>query len=178
MSVERVQRKSGAVWRVRWRENGQPRSRVLGSKRDAELFEADITRRKRLGQLAQIDAGRQTVAEFAREWWRIHAVRTCQTRLRRAWLPLRSLSQRPMTESCSAKSIGAWRALRAVIDGAWPGPGGRSAAFDDGESRYLVSPRTLRGSRTWEAVPGRQLAADDIAAQLVGDLEIGAAGLG
>jgi integrase len=73
MSVERVQRKNGVVWRVRWRENGQPRSRVMGSKRDAELFEADITRRKRLGQLAQIDAGRQTVAEFAREWWRIHA---------------------------------------------------------------------------------------------------------
>jgi hypothetical protein len=73
MSIERVRRKSGVVWRVRWRENGQPRSRVMGSKRDAELFEADITRRKRLGQLAQIDAGRQTVAEFAREWWRIHA---------------------------------------------------------------------------------------------------------
>ena len=73
MSIERVQRKSGAVWRVRWRENGQPRARVLGSKRDAELFEADIKRRKRLGQLAQIDAGRQTVAEFAREWWRVHA---------------------------------------------------------------------------------------------------------
>ena len=73
MSVERVQRKSGVVWRVRWRENGQPHSRVMGTKRDAELFEADITRRKRLGQLAQIDAGRQTVAEFAREWWRIHA---------------------------------------------------------------------------------------------------------
>jgi len=73
MSIERVQRKSGPVWRVRWRENGQPHSRVMGTKRDAELFEADITRRKRLGQLAQIDAGRQTVAEFAREWWRIHA---------------------------------------------------------------------------------------------------------
>jgi len=73
MSVERVQRKNGAVWRVRWRENGQPHSRVLGSKRDAELFEADVKRRKRLGQLAQIDAGRQTVAEFAREWWRVHA---------------------------------------------------------------------------------------------------------
>jgi hypothetical protein len=26
-SVERVQRKSGVVWRVRWRENGQPHSR-------------------------------------------------------------------------------------------------------------------------------------------------------
>ncbi len=85
MSVERVQRKSGAVWRVRWRENGQPRSRVMGSKRDAELFEADITRRRRLGQLAQIDAGRQTVAEFAREWWRIHAEPNLATRTRESY---------------------------------------------------------------------------------------------
>jgi hypothetical protein len=85
MSVERVQRKNGAVWRVRWRENGKPRSRVMGSKRDAELFEADITRRKRLGQLAQIDAGRQTVAEFAREWWRIHAEPNLATRTRESY---------------------------------------------------------------------------------------------
>ena len=49
MSVERVRRKSGTVWRVRWHENGQPRSRVMGSKRDAELFKADLTRCKGLG---------------------------------------------------------------------------------------------------------------------------------
>jgi len=85
MSVERVQRKSGAVWRVRWRENGQPHSRVMGSKRDAELFEADITRRKRLGQLSQIDAGRETVAEFAREWWRIHAEPNLAARTRESY---------------------------------------------------------------------------------------------
>jgi integrase len=85
MSVERVQRKSGIVWRVRWRENGQPHSRVLGSKRDAELFEADIKRRKRLGQLAQIDAGRQTVAEFAREYWRIHAEPNLSARTRESY---------------------------------------------------------------------------------------------
>ncbi len=85
MSVERVQRKSGTVWRVRWRENGQPRSRVMGSKRDAELFEADITRRKRLGQLAQIDAGRQTVAEFAREWWRVHVIPNLSPRTRETY---------------------------------------------------------------------------------------------
>jgi integrase len=57
----------------------------MGSKRDAELFEADITRRKRLGQLAQIDAGRQTVAEFAREWWRIHAEPNLATRTRETY---------------------------------------------------------------------------------------------
>lgn len=74
MSVERAERKGGVVWRVRWRENGQPRSRVIGKKRDAEAFDADVKRRKRLGQLAQMDAGRQSVAEFADEWWELHAV--------------------------------------------------------------------------------------------------------
>jgi len=85
MSAERVQRKNGTVWRVRWRENGQPHSRVMGSKRDAELFEAEIKRRKRLGQLAQIDAGRQTVAEFAREWWRMHAEPNLAARTRESY---------------------------------------------------------------------------------------------
>jgi integrase len=85
VSVERVQRKSGAVWRVRWRENGQPRSRVLGNKRDAEIFEAEIKRRKRMGQLAQMDAGRQTVADFARDWWRMHAVPNLTPRTRETY---------------------------------------------------------------------------------------------
>ena len=85
MSVERIQRKRGAVWRVRWRENGQPHSRVMGSKRDAELFEGEIKRRKRLGQLAQIDAGRQTLAEFAREWWRTHAEPNLAARTRESY---------------------------------------------------------------------------------------------
>src|SRR5919107_1964791 len=85
VSVERIQRKRGAVWRVRWRESGQPHSRVMGSKRDAELFEGEIKRRKRLGQLAQIDAGRQTVAEFAREWWRMHAEPNLTSRTRETY---------------------------------------------------------------------------------------------
>jgi integrase len=85
MSLERVRRKSGTVWRVRWRDNGQERSRVLGSKRDAELFESEIKRRKRLGQLAQMDAGRETVAEFARVWWRVHAVPNLAPRTRETY---------------------------------------------------------------------------------------------
>src|SRR4051794_26593528 len=37
------------------------------------------------GQLAQIDAGRQTVAEFAREWWRVHAEPNLATRTRESY---------------------------------------------------------------------------------------------
>jgi hypothetical protein len=59
MSVERLRRNSGAVvWRVRWRHaRGRNRSRVIGRKRDAEAFDAEIKRRKRVGDLAALDAG-------------------------------------------------------------------------------------------------------------------------
>lgn len=48
MSVERVERKDGSVvWRVRWRQGGRNRSKVLGRKRDADAFEASRARRCR-----------------------------------------------------------------------------------------------------------------------------------
>jgi hypothetical protein len=74
MSVERVERKDGrVVWRVRWRQGGRNRSKVLGRKRDAAAFDAEITRRKRTGELAQLDAGKEPLADFGKEWWRLHA---------------------------------------------------------------------------------------------------------
>lgn len=74
MSVERVERKDGTVvWRVRWRQGGRNRSKVLGRKRDAEAFDAEITRRKRTGELAQLDAGKELLADFGEEWWRLYA---------------------------------------------------------------------------------------------------------
>jgi integrase len=67
MSLE--QTKTGA-WRVRWREAGRNRAKTIGSKADARAFEADIVRRQRMGDLASLDAGKQTLNEFAREnWW-------------------------------------------------------------------------------------------------------------
>jgi integrase len=72
MSIERLERDGGVVWRVRWRENGRNRSKVLGRKRDAEAFDAEVRRRKRTGELSELDAGKQTLAEFAEEWWRVH----------------------------------------------------------------------------------------------------------
>src|SRR5919197_1424945 len=74
MSVERVERKDGSiVWRVRWRKGGRNRSKVLGRKRDAEAFDAELVRRKRTGELAQLDAGKEVLADFGEEWWRLYA---------------------------------------------------------------------------------------------------------
>lgn len=74
MSVEKRQLQSGsAAWRVRWREGGHNRVRQFDRKRDAQAFDADIRRRRRLGELDMLDASRETLAEFAREWWRVYA---------------------------------------------------------------------------------------------------------
>lgn len=74
MSVERVERKDGSiVWRVRWRQAGRNRSKVLGRKRDADAFDAEITRRKRTGDLAHLDAGKELLSDFGDEWWRLYA---------------------------------------------------------------------------------------------------------
>ena len=74
MSVERIKRKGGVVWRVRWRDSGgRERSRVLGRKRDAESFDAEVKRRKRAGDVDVVNAGKQTLAEFVEEWWRLYA---------------------------------------------------------------------------------------------------------
>ena len=74
MSIERVERATGAVWRVRWRdEQNRNRSKVLGRKRDAEAFDAEVRRMKRTRELGRLDAGKETLAEFGQEWWRLHA---------------------------------------------------------------------------------------------------------
>src|SRR5215211_5967157 len=76
MSVERVTRKSGeVVYRVRWRDHrGRNRARVLGRKRDAEAFDGEIKRRKRTGERAVMDAGRETLDEYvAGTWAKAHA---------------------------------------------------------------------------------------------------------
>jgi integrase len=77
MSIERIKRKGGVVWRVRWRDGGgRERSRVLGRKRDAEAFDAEIRRRKRAGDLATHSAGKENLADFAEKWFELYAAAT------------------------------------------------------------------------------------------------------
>ena len=70
MSVEKIQRAGGPVWRVRWRnEQGHARSRVVGRKADATALDADLKRAKRLGGAAVVANHRETLAEFSKLWW-------------------------------------------------------------------------------------------------------------
>lgn len=55
---------------MRWREAGRNRSKVIGTKADARLFDADLTRRARMGELSALDSGKVTLGIFAEEtWW-------------------------------------------------------------------------------------------------------------
>jgi integrase len=80
MSVERIRRQSGTVrYRVRWREHGRNRAETFDRRRDAELFEADVRRRKQLGTLADLDAGTETLDHYVTHTWTpVHAVALAQ----------------------------------------------------------------------------------------------------
>ncbi len=70
VSIERIERKGGVVWRVRWRDSrGRNRARVLGRKRDAEAFDAEVVRRKRTGELAAMEGGREALDEYVTSTW-------------------------------------------------------------------------------------------------------------
>jgi len=74
VSIEKRRRGDGAIrYRVRWRQGRQNRVRTFDLLRDAQRFESDVRRRKQLGDLAALDAGRQTLDDLARDWWKLHA---------------------------------------------------------------------------------------------------------
>jgi integrase len=74
VSIERISRKRGPGWRVRWRDGSRNRARTFDRKAEALAFEAEIRRRRLLGDLRPLDAGRQTLQEFAEDWWRLYAL--------------------------------------------------------------------------------------------------------
>jgi integrase len=87
MSVEAVRTTKGLRrWKVRWHEGSRARSQTFDSKRDALDFDAEVKRRKRTGALAELDAGKKTIAEFTeQEWWPLHAERDLTRRTREVY---------------------------------------------------------------------------------------------
>ena len=75
--IEKRKLKSGRhVYRVRWREAGRgsrEHVRSFDRREDAVRFETDLRRRKQLGELADTDAGHETLDEWAREWFESYA---------------------------------------------------------------------------------------------------------
>ena len=64
-----LQRLARALAR-RARSRAQQDVRQLG---DARAYEGKLRTLKRTGALADLDAGRETLAEFVEEWWRVYA---------------------------------------------------------------------------------------------------------
>ena len=66
-----------SVYRVRWHDaDGAERNKTLprgSTRRDAETFERRVYTLKRTGELDVLDRGRETLAEFAEEWWELYA---------------------------------------------------------------------------------------------------------
>lgn len=81
MSVERRKLQNGSVvYRVRWRENGANRARNFNQKRDVDRFDAETRRRRQMGELASLTAGKVTLAEFGVEWAQKYAKRHLEQR--------------------------------------------------------------------------------------------------
>jgi hypothetical protein len=74
VSIERISRKRGTGWRVRWRDGSRNRARTFDRKADAVAFEVEVRRRRLAGDLRPLEAGRETLQECAEEWWRLYAV--------------------------------------------------------------------------------------------------------
>ena len=63
------------TFRIRWADAlGRRRSQEFDTQRDALDFQAKLRLAKRQGTLSELDAGRETLAEFVDEWWRVYAV--------------------------------------------------------------------------------------------------------
>lgn len=72
-----IRRTADGRWQVRWYVSGRGsarRQRTFDRKRDAANFEAEIRRRRALGELALYEQRNRTIEELAREWWRMYAV--------------------------------------------------------------------------------------------------------
>jgi integrase len=68
-------REDRGKWQVRWTdEAGRQRSKLFERKRDADIFDGKIKERKALGELALLDAGRETLDYYVGEtYWRLTA---------------------------------------------------------------------------------------------------------
>lgn len=77
------------TWRVRWTDDaGNRRSQTVYSKEGAKLLAAQLTVLQHRDELADVDRGRQTVADFAARWWEEYAAVNLQRNTLRSYAAL------------------------------------------------------------------------------------------
>jgi len=70
-------------WKAKWRDaTGRQRAKSFDLKRDAKDWDAHVRRLSQRGELAQLDAGTETLAEHVESWWRMYAAQTLGERTR------------------------------------------------------------------------------------------------
>jgi integrase len=79
------QRADTGKWEIRWRGNGRHRSRSFTRKSDAERFETRVRSARELGEVLDLDRGKETVAEFIERWWREYAVVRLEENTRKSY---------------------------------------------------------------------------------------------
>jgi integrase len=147
--VERQIRSGGeVVYRVRWRDQaGRNRSKVLGRKRDAEAFDAEITRRRRTGELALLDAGRETLDEYVATTWAVSHAAGLAPRTKQTYANTYDLHISPRLGGLALRSIDAdvISGFQAALIRAGVGPHARRKAM------------TLLGGILQRAAEGRRI---------------------
>ena len=123
MSVESRTAADGTrSYRVRWREDGRNRSRAFPALRDARLWDAEVTRRKRLGTLASLDGGARTLDDFVADAWAPERHAGLAASTRRFYANLYSahiapeFARTPLRD-ITAPRVAAWRAARLRAGG-------------------------------------------------------------
>jgi integrase len=150
VSIHRIVRDDGTVvWRVRWREGGrgsQERSRRFDRKADAQAFDDELRRRRRLGELIGFAGAQETLNHYVAETWaKTHGV-TLAPKTAKHYAGLYDLHIEPylgdlrLTE-LSPEVIGRWQADR-VAAGA-----GRVAVLQALDLLGSILQRAVEGGR-------------------------------
>ena len=79
------QRDDTGKWEVRWRENGRHRSRSFTRRADADRFESRVRSARELGEVLDLDRGKETVGEFIERWWREYALVSLEENTRKGY---------------------------------------------------------------------------------------------
>ena len=107
MSIEKLNRKrKGTGYKVWYRDqSGRGRAKVFDRKKDAEAFEAKITLMKRQGDLDDLDAGKQTLADFTEKWWARYAERSLERKTLQVYATLWDLHILPRLGDRQLRSL-------------------------------------------------------------------------
>jgi len=150
VSVRRLVRQDqSVVWQVRWRDGGRgsrERSRCFDRKADAQAFEDELRRRRRLGELVDFTGAQETLNVYVAETWaKTHAV-TLSRKTAKHYASLYDLHLAPylgelrLTE-LTPEVVGRWQAER-IAAGA-----GRVAVLHSLDLLGSILQRAVEGGR-------------------------------